>query len=105
MQVENVSVDTVKEWVDNGDAILIDVREPNEFKQVHIPGATLLPLGSITASDLPNVDEKIVIYCLKGGRGSQACVKVATEGKATVFNLEGGIEAWVKAGLPVNQDA
>ncbi|WP_100656551.1 rhodanese-like domain-containing protein [Alteromonas flava] len=102
MQIQNATAQQVKQWLDDGQAVLIDVREPNEFTQAHIPGATLLPLGNISAADLPKVQENIVIYCQKGGRGNKACIKVTSESDLTVFNLEGGIEAWAAAGFPVN---
>lgn len=100
MKFENVSAQTVKQWLDNDEAVLIDVREPAEFSTRHIEGATLIPVGKISVDDLPQTDKKVVIYCQKGARGNTACSKVtATEHGVSVYNLEGGIAAWQQANL------
>ncbi|MBF7074287.1 rhodanese-like domain-containing protein [Glaciecola sp. MH2013] len=104
MNYENVSVAQVKQWVDSGEAELVDVREPAEFANHHIEGATLLPLGKIAANDLPANDKKVVIYCQKGARGNSACMKLTKENESiTVYNLMGGIEAWSKEGHAVKK--
>jgi rhodanese-related sulfurtransferase len=100
MKFQNIDALQLKRWLDNEDAILIDVREPAEFSTKHIRGATLLPLGKITSSDLPKTEQKVVIYCQKGARGNSACVKVTDQDETvTVYNLMGGIEAWQNAGF------
>lgn len=100
MKFQNIDALQVKRWLDSEDAILIDVREPAEFSTNHIQGATLLPLGKITSSDLPQTEQKVVIYCQKGARGNSACVKVTDQDESvTVYNLMGGIEAWQNAGF------
>jgi rhodanese-related sulfurtransferase len=90
-----------------GEAVLIDVREPEEFRAGHIPQALSMPLGQLDAllgnGDLP-AGRAIIFQCLKGGRGGQACVLADRAGHAagrTVRNLAGGIEGWQAAGLPV----
>lgn len=104
MKFENVNAGQVQRWLIEQDAILIDVREPAEYANKHIQGASLLPLGKISVNDLPTTDKKIVIYCQKGGRGNSACVKLTDQDDATVvYNLEGGIEAWQQAGNSVVQ--
>lgn len=100
MSIQSISVETAKQWHDNHDVVFIDVREPNEFMNQHIPGATLLPLGRITATDIPDTAKKVVIYCQKGMRGNKACNKVIEESAdLKVYNLEGGISAWAANGL------
>lgn len=92
---------TLKSWLDKEEAVLIDVREPDEFSHAHIPHATLVPLGHIKttlASLAIPAEKKIVFQCQKGGRGAQACVLVSDR---EVYNLEGGITAWQTAGFPV----
>jgi rhodanese-related sulfurtransferase len=90
-----------------GDALLIDVREPDEYAAAHIPQAISMPLGQVDAllgrADLP-AGRTLIFQCLKGGRGGQACLLANQAGYATgrsVRNLAGGIEAWQAAGLPV----
>jgi rhodanese-related sulfurtransferase len=88
----------------SGAALLIDVREPDEFRASHIPYAASMPLGSLSAvladADLPT-DRLVIFQCQKGGRGGQACALAARSLGDRVRNLEGGIEAWAAAGLPV----
>lgn len=90
-----------------GDALLIDVREPDEFAAAHITQALSMPLGQLdelmTRADLPP-GRTLIFQCLKGGRGGQACVVADSAGYAAgrdVRNLAGGIEGWEAAGLPV----
>ncbi len=95
-----------REWIAAGEAVLIDVREPEEFRSEHIASALSLPLsevGNLTRVLSVPAGRKVVFQCLKGGRGQQACERlVAEEGSEyPVFNLEGGITAWKAEGLPV----
>ena len=100
MKVKTVDATTAKQWLDKNQAILIDVREPAEYASKKISGAELHPVGSISVNDIPQTDKKILIYCQKGARGSNACQKLMTENEALeVYNIEGGIEAWQQAGL------
>ncbi len=95
----------LKRWLDNGEAVLIDVREPAEHRAAHIPAATLLPLVALTKNTLPDPgDKKLVVHCKAGKRGHSACEKLLREtANLEIYNLEGGIEAWTKAGLPVEK--
>ena len=95
----------LKQWLEQGDVVLIDVREPAEHRAEHIEGANLLPLAQVRAASLPGVPgKKVVVHCLKGGRGSQACEKLLTENPLLeIYNLEGGINAWSTAGFPVKR--
>lgn len=100
MKVKTVDVTTAKQWLDKNQAILIDVREPAEYASQKIAGAALHPVGSISVNSIPQTDKKILIYCQKGARGSNACQKLMTENEALeVYNIEGGIDAWQQAGL------
>ncbi|MFB9947761.1 rhodanese-like domain-containing protein [Rhizobium puerariae] len=93
------------EWLASGEAILIDVREPDEFRAEHIAAAASLPLDSVSrlrqTLHIPE-NRKIVVQCLKGGRGEQACriIRDILPNQET-YNLDGGITAWKQAGLPV----
>ncbi|MFN3879702.1 MAG: rhodanese-like domain-containing protein [Brevundimonas sp.] len=106
MTVATVTVEEAAAWLQSGEAILIDVREPDEFAAARIDGAILAPLSQMPAAwealDLP-ADKKIVVQCLKGGRSHQVCAFVGQTGREgqPLFNLIGGIQAWHAAGLPV----
>ncbi|WP_426357363.1 rhodanese-like domain-containing protein [Pseudocolwellia sp. HL-MZ19] len=104
MKFKNATAKEVQQWLNDGEATIIDVREPAEFANKHIQGATLLPLGKITADDLPDTKNKIVIYCQKGARGNSACIKITEQNNdVVIYNLTGGIEAWEAEGNPVKQ--
>ncbi len=104
MSYKTIDTTTLKNWLESGDAVLVDVREQVEYDEVNIPDATLIPLGGISCDQLPSSEKKIVIHCLKGGRGQKACEALSSENsELELYNLEGGITAWIEAGLPVNR--
>lgn len=83
-------------------ALLVDVREPWEHAQKHIPGALLIPLAEIPerVGELPG-DRDIYVHCRLGGRSGRAADYLREQGHSRVINVIGGIEAWEEAGLPV----
>ena len=83
---------------------LIDVREPHEYKAGHVPGAKLIPVATVYAhrDELPR-DRDIVFVCAVGQRSALACEMAAAAGLTRLYNLEGGTDAWTKAGLPVEK--
>jgi len=101
MSVKTVDPTTLRQWLEQGTAILVDVREPAEHRARHIDQAQLIPLGKIDAARLPQ-GHRIVVHCLKGGRGASACEKLIRQNpKLEIYNLAGGIDAWTSAGLPI----
>ena len=95
---------TVAQTVDkqkNG-AFILDVREPSEWAQAHIQGATLIPLGSLAnrLSELPK-DRQIVVYCHSGNRSAQGRDILKNAGFTQVTSMAGGITAWQAQGQPV----
>jgi len=101
----NISPQQAHQWLSSDEAILIDVREPDEFRTEHIAYALSLPLANIC--ELPRhlkmpQGRKIIFQCLRGKRGEQACALVPqSDVPCDVYNIEGGIDAWKEAGLPV----
>jgi rhodanese-related sulfurtransferase len=89
-----------KARLENG-AVLIDVREQNEFDEARVPGATLIPLSEFAQrfEEMPK-DQEIVLMCAGGVRSAQAAQFAAQHG-FKLTNLEGGINAWQAQGLPV----
>ncbi len=77
---------------------LIDVREKMEYNESNIPGAVLIPLGTLTFEQVKNIaknGKKIVIHCKSGGRSMRACqMLMEYDNELEVYNLEGGIIAW-----------
>ncbi len=103
MSYKMIDAATVRQWLEAGEAVLVDVREPAEHAAENIRAATLLPLGNIRASALPDcAGKKLVVHCRKGARGGSACEKLLAEDPTLdIYNLEGGIDAWRAAGLAV----
>jgi rhodanese-related sulfurtransferase len=101
--LQTIDARTLKGWLENGEAVLVDVRETAENAAARIEGASLLPLQRVTGALLPPcTGRKLVIHCEKGGRSAAACKKLLAEDVSLdVYNLEGGIEAWRGAGFSV----
>ncbi|GAA5512251.1 thiosulfate sulfurtransferase GlpE [Deinococcus carri] len=87
-----------------GGALLVDVREPNEYQDVHAQGAQLLPLSEFEAryAELPR-DRELVMICRSGARSARAGQYLLDHGYTRVVNLEGGTLAWQDAGLPTEE--
>jgi rhodanese-related sulfurtransferase len=82
-------------------ALLVDVREHDEFALAHVAGATLIPLSVFAErlAELPAAQE-IILMCAAGVRSANAAQYASSQGYR-VANLEGGINAWMAAGLPI----
>ena len=82
-------------------AFMLDVREPSEWEQAHIPGATLIPLGELQnrVNELPN-DQEIVVYCRSGNRSQSGRDILLNAGIDQVTSMAGGINDWQAAGYP-----
>jgi rhodanese-related sulfurtransferase len=82
-------------------AALVDVRERDEYEAAHVQDATLIPLSEFAArvNELPK-DKEVVLICAGGVRSARAAEYASNQGYK-VTNLEGGINAWAAAGLPV----
>lgn len=78
-----------------GSYALVDVRQPFEYQEVHLPGATLIPLPTLPDS-LGSLDpgKPTIVYCARGGRSRMAAQFLAHQGFSHVFNLVGGLQAW-----------
>jgi rhodanese-related sulfurtransferase len=86
----------------DGAAVLVDVREPDEFAAGHIAGAINLPLSRFAVDQLPPAPGKtLVLQCAGGKRSGMALDRCAAAGAAVDTHLAGGIGAWKAAGLPV----
>jgi rhodanese-related sulfurtransferase len=83
--------------------LILDVRQPDEFRQVHITGAKLIPINEIykRMKELPKGRE-IVCVCATGSRSRSAAKILAKEGY-TVSDMQGGMTAWKHAKLPVQK--
>lgn len=81
-----------------GTYILLDVRQPVEYEEAHLPGARLMPLPSLADSlDALDPTKPILVYCAVGGRSQMAAQMLVHQGFKDVYHLQGGIDAWEDA--------
>jgi rhodanese-related sulfurtransferase len=102
--VENVSRDELKKGLADGSIVLVDVREPNEFADGHIPGASLNPLQSFDAQGLPPKEDgkRIVLSCRSGKRSLVALDMAHAAGRTDInAHYAGGMLDWNAAGEPI----
>lgn len=86
-----------------GDAVIVDIREADEYARSHIGGAQSLPLSIADTADIA-ADRTIIFTCRSGGRTAAHCGRLAQNLRGDAFILDGGILGWRKAGLPLEQD-
>ena len=99
--VISADAQTVKEWYDRNEILLVDVRETSEFDQEHIAGALLLPMSSFDPEIFPELPgKKVVLHCAIGKRSEAAGKMLLNEGYPGVIHLTGGLDAWKAAGYP-----
>ena len=102
--VENVSREDLKKGLADGTIRLVDVREPNEFADGHIPGATLNALQSFEPGALPPQQDgqRIVLSCRSGKRSLVAMERARATGRTDITaHYAGGMLDWNAAGEPV----
>jgi rhodanese-related sulfurtransferase len=94
---QQISQEEAKEMMDTQDVIILDVREQDEYDSGHIPGAVLLPVGTIdeeTAAEvIPEKDSTVLVYCRSGNRSKTASSALAGLGYTNIYEF-GGINTW-----------
>ncbi len=102
---KRITAKEAKALLDRGNVQLIDTRQPFEYAAGHLKGARLIPhdalferIGEVAE------DRDVVFYCAVGQRSALACEIGAAMGRTRCYNVEGGIEAWKAAGLPVETE-
>ena len=94
---EQITQEKAKEMMDTQDVIVLDVREQDEYDSGHIPGAVLLPVGTIdedTAGEvIPEKDSTVLVYCRSGNRSKTASDTLVKLGYTNVYEF-GGINTW-----------
>ena len=97
--------DHVAELVRNGRAVLVDIREPDEFARRHIKGALSRPLSAMDAACLKLEPRREVVFtCRSGMRTAANCDRLAASVDREAFVLEGGLDGWAAAGLPIEEN-
>lgn len=97
----NINIEQAAQLRDEG-AFILDVREPNEWVNFHIPGSTLIPLGELPdrLSEIPS-GQKIVVVCNSGNRSKPGRDILLDAGFAEVTSMDGGVSGWKSQGLPI----
>lgn len=95
----------VRTRIDAGTAVLVDIREADEFARARIPGARSQPLSAWEQAHLtidPAAD--VIFTCRTGNRTGAACDRLAARINGDAYVLDGGLDAWRQAGLPISED-
>ena len=94
---QQITQEEAKNMMDTQEAIVLDVREQDEFDAGHIPGAVLLPVGTITkdtaAAVIPELDSVVLVYCRSGNRSKKASQALVDLGYTGIYEF-GGINTW-----------
>ena len=91
--------------IEAGRAVLVDIREPDEFAREHLPGAVSAPLSAFEQGHLgiePGRD--VVFMCRSGARTGAHCERLAARIDGSAYVLEGGLNGWKAAQLPAAVD-
>jgi rhodanese-related sulfurtransferase/rubrerythrin len=105
--VESLDVEQAQDFIkarQEGTYTILDVRQPGEYEEEHIPGARLIPLPELNDSmEKLDANKPIIVHCAIGGRSRVAAQLLSGQGFKEVYNLKGGIKAWkgVRATGPV----
>lgn len=106
MTLRSIDPHQAKRLLDQG-AVLVDIREADEYAREHIPGVRHLALSQLDAADLAALrGHAVIFHCRSGARTRSNAAALAAKADETcdVFMLEGGLEGWRKAGLPTVVD-
>ena len=97
----DVSVHEAKDMLDEGDVFLLDVRMESEFNSGHLEGAVNIEVSQLGSRlDEVPADKVILVYCRTGVRSVRASKTLVNAGYTDVYNMQGGITAWISAGYP-----
>lgn len=104
-EVQIVRPEQLKQWLDDDQVILVDIRTPAEHGTEKIPGSILVPMEGFDVQQLPHSEGKrMVFYCRTGNRSGRLGHKLLeTRQMASVLHLNEGLEGWKRAGLPVEK--
>ena len=94
---QQITQEEAKNMMDTQEAIVLDVREQDEFDAGHIPGAVLLHVGTITKDTatavIPELDSVVLVYCRSGNRSKKASQALVDLGYTGIYEF-GGINTW-----------
>jgi len=112
-EIENLSVDQVKQEMESGDALVIDIRDGQERAESGcIPGSEHVSRGMLEFHADPSMpvykdffqpDSRIILHCAAGGRSALAAKTLKDMGYTNVAHLETGFRGWAEAGAPIDK--
>ena len=102
MSLPTIDVAGARHLLDEG-AVLVDIREADEHARERVPGARHNPLSRLAPIELP-AGKAVIFHCRSGARTTANAARLAGAASCDAYVLEGGIDAWKKAGLPVAVD-
>ncbi|MBT5240564.1 MAG: rhodanese-like domain-containing protein [Gemmatimonadetes bacterium] len=96
---------TLKEWLDNDEALLVDVREQSEYVSERIPQAQLMALSVFQTSQLPETNgKKLILHCRSGNRSRKAAQLLFAVGHQEAYHLDGGLMNWKQQGHDIESN-
>lgn len=100
-----LSYQDVQNMVESGEAILVDIREDNEYESEHIKGSISWPLSRFDVNALAAQagDKKIIIHCATGVRAKAACFTLKRETGKVAYRMESCLSGWKRAGMPTEK--
>ena len=99
-----LSVTQATRLQNDGDALFLDIRDANAFKNGHVidsKNISLKSLGEKTSEISKHKEKPVIVYCENGMRSGKACGVLRKQGFTAVYSLNGGLAAWEKASLPL----
>lgn len=106
MSMSKISPTDLQRRLQADSAVLIDIREPAEYAREHIQGARLVPLSAIDSHDFDTQHGKAAVFtCRSGNRTAMNATRLLAKGFREAYVLDGGLDGWKRAGLPVHFNA
>lgn len=100
-----ISPSMLRQRLEAGTAVMIDIREPDEFARERIAGARPVPLSAFEQHSIDREDGKAFVFvCRTGNRTTSHAARFVQKDLGEIYQLAGGIDAWKKAGLPTHVD-
>jgi molybdopterin/thiamine biosynthesis adenylyltransferase/rhodanese-related sulfurtransferase len=102
-RIVEIDPTAARDEIRDGDVVLLDTREQNEWDEVHVEGATLVPPAEVVEriDELaPDTSQRVLLYCASGNRSARAADTLRGLGYDNAASVAGGIQAWEAAGLP-----
>jgi len=104
-QVKAVSPGEATRLLNHDNAIMIDMRSDKDYRDGHIVNAVNVPdgKGEIPATLSKHLERPVIVYCQRGQTSTAVCNRLSKQGFESVYNLQGGVQAWQKAELPLTK--